>query len=84
MNAITNQWISTPHARIAYRIHGNGQALPYLLLLRFRGPMNRWDPSFVSVLAERCKVVVFDGTRVGNGGHSVNNAIAVCRQECSI
>jgi hypothetical protein len=84
MNATTNQWISTPHARLAYRIHGNGQALTYLLLLRFRGTMNYWDPSFVSVLVERWKVVVLDGTGMGNGDHSVNNAIEVCRQECSI
>lgn len=50
-------------ARVAVCITGEGS--PLLLLNRFRGTMNNWDPALLEALARERRVVTFDG--LGNG-----------------
>ncbi|SEG94085.1 Pimeloyl-ACP methyl ester carboxylesterase [Actinacidiphila yanglinensis] len=38
---------------------------PLLLLHRFRGALDHWDPAFLEVLANRRRVIVFDSAGVG-------------------
>lgn len=45
---------------IAYRIVGTAQGTPLLLLNRFRGTMDHWDPLLVDRLAARRRVILFD------------------------
>ena len=48
---------------VATRIVGSGERL--VLLHRFRGTLDDWDPAFVSALAARHEVVMFDSLGVG-------------------
>lgn len=45
---------------IAYRIVGSGEGTPLLLLNRFRGTMDHWDPLLVDRIAAQRRVVMFD------------------------
>ena len=49
--------------QVAHRIIGEGS--PLILFNRFRGTINDWDPAFISSLAKKNKVVVFDNFGVG-------------------
>lgn len=46
--------------RIAYRQVGTGQGEPLLLLNRFRGTMDHWDPQLIDLLARERRVILFD------------------------
>ncbi|SFM04662.1 alpha/beta fold hydrolase [Variovorax sp. OV329] len=46
--------------RIAYRVIGSGAGVPLLLLNRFRGTMDHWDPALIDRIAARRKVILFD------------------------
>lgn len=46
--------------RIAYRQVGTGQGEPLLLLNRFRGTMDHWDPLLIDLLARERRVLMFD------------------------
>ncbi len=58
---------------IAYRTFGNGQ--PLILFNRFRGTINDWDPAFITRLAKKNKVIVFDNLGVGNSSGTSPNSI---------
>jgi len=45
---------------IAYRIVGTAPGVPLLLLNRFRGTMDHWDPLLVDRLAAHRRVILFD------------------------
>ncbi|MFF4732778.1 alpha/beta fold hydrolase [Streptomyces mirabilis] len=52
-------------ARYAYRDFGQTGAEPPLVLLqRFRGSLNHWDPLFLEVLAQKRRVIIFDNIGV--------------------
>ncbi|MEU6420045.1 alpha/beta fold hydrolase [Streptomyces spiralis] len=51
--------------RFAYRRFGRQDGVPLVLLSRFRGTMDDWDPLFVDALAEARPVVLFDNAGVG-------------------
>jgi pimeloyl-ACP methyl ester carboxylesterase len=48
---------------VATRSAGEGE--PVILLNRFRGTLDTWDPAFVSALATRHRIVMFDSLGVG-------------------
>lgn len=53
-------------AKYAYRDFGKSSAEPPLVLLhRFRGTIDHWDPAFLDVLAAERRVIVFDSAGVG-------------------
>jgi pimeloyl-ACP methyl ester carboxylesterase len=47
-------------ARIAYRSIGNRADVPLLLLNRFRGTMDDWDPALIDRIASERQVLMFD------------------------
>lgn len=52
-------------ARYAYRDFGQQNATPPLVLLqRFRGTLDHWDPLFLEVLAKERRVIIFDNVGI--------------------
>lgn len=49
--------------KIAYRTIGKGT--PIILVNRFRGTLDTWDPMFLDKLAEKYKVITFDYSGIG-------------------
>jgi pimeloyl-ACP methyl ester carboxylesterase len=52
-------------ATYAYRDFGQKTSPPVVLLQRFRGTLDHWDPAFLEPLAEARRVLVFDNVGVG-------------------
>lgn len=62
--------------KLAYRTIGKGQ--PIVLVNRFRGTLDTWDPLFLDKLAENYKVITFDFTGIGSSrGTLPTDVIAV-------
>jgi pimeloyl-ACP methyl ester carboxylesterase len=59
------QYVETPSGKLAYRIDGDSDAAPLLLVQRFRGVIDEWDPAFIERLAAHHKVIRFDSAGVG-------------------
>jgi len=57
------RFIEVDGVRVATRSYGTGQ--PLLLLNRFRGTMDNWDPALVTSLARERLVIMFDSVGVG-------------------
>ena len=51
---------------VTTRSTGSGD--PVILLNRFRGTLDTWDPAFVAALASRYRVVMFDSLGIGETG----------------
>lgn len=49
--------------KIAYRSIGNGN--PIILVNRFRGTLDTWDPLFLDLLAEKYRIITFDYSGIG-------------------
>jgi pimeloyl-ACP methyl ester carboxylesterase len=52
--------ITVQDAQIAYRVIGPRTGVPLLLLNRFRGTMDDWDPALIDRLAAQRPVIMFD------------------------
>lgn len=52
-----------PDRKIAYRSIGEGN--PIILINRFRGTLDTWDPLFLDLLAEKHQVITFDYAGIG-------------------
>ena len=58
--------IGTASGALVYRRFGNAAGVaPLLLVQRFRGTMDHWDPLLLDLLAEHREVVLFDNVGVG-------------------
>ncbi|WP_282050148.1 alpha/beta fold hydrolase [Maribacter aquivivus] len=64
-NALTvhTQYANIDNNQIAYRKFGIGQ--PLILLNRFRGTLDTWDPLFLNLLAKHNTVITFDYCGIG-------------------
>ncbi|MCB1498100.1 MAG: alpha/beta hydrolase [Bauldia sp.] len=60
--------LETPGGTIAYRRLGPAVGRPLVLLNRFRGTMDDWDPAFLDRVAAHREVVVFDNLGVARSG----------------
>ena len=74
--------VSTPTERLAvgdvtyaYRSFGKATEHPLVLLQRFRGTMDDWDPAFLESLAKDRQIVVFDNAGVGLSSGAVANSV---------
>jgi len=75
-----DMFITTSHARLAYRMDGAGEALPLLLAPRFRGTMDDWDPEFIGKLGARRPVIRFDSAGIGvSDGETPDNVADMAR-----
>lgn len=59
------QSVDTRFGQLAYRTDGARGGTPLLLLQRYRGTMDDWDPAFISGLAKHHHVIRFDSAGVG-------------------
>jgi pimeloyl-ACP methyl ester carboxylesterase len=59
----------------AYRSFGKPSKHPLVLLQRFRGTMDDWDPALLEILARDRQIVVFDNAGVGLSSGSVASSV---------
>jgi pimeloyl-ACP methyl ester carboxylesterase len=57
------KFIETSERKIAYRSIGKG--LPIIMVNRFRGNLDTWDPAFLDALASRFNVITIDYSGIG-------------------
>ncbi|HEY9379183.1 MAG TPA: alpha/beta hydrolase, partial [Jiangellaceae bacterium] len=57
--------VDGPSARFTYRRMGPRGGIPLVLLNRFRGTIDWWDPGFLDYLAAEHDVIVFDNIGTG-------------------
>ena len=63
-------------AKISYRIYGDKEAMPLVLLSPLGSSMDDWDPAVVKGLSQYSQVVVFDNKGVGSSTGKTPNTIA--------
>jgi pimeloyl-ACP methyl ester carboxylesterase len=61
----TTLFLETPFGKFGYRVDGPAGAAPILILQRFRGTMDDWDPPFIEALARTRKIIRFDSAGLG-------------------
>lgn len=70
------QYVETKHGRLAYRVVGEGGRVPLVLVNRFRGTIDDWDPDFLAAISKNRKVIAFDNAGIGRSGGEVPTSIA--------
>jgi pimeloyl-ACP methyl ester carboxylesterase len=60
---------------LAYRRIGPSLGIPLVMLQRFRGNMDDWDPLVVDGLAYERPVVIFDGRGIGRSGGATPDTV---------
>jgi pimeloyl-ACP methyl ester carboxylesterase len=74
--AAADRFVTADGVNYAYRSFGAGSKPPLLLLQRYRGTMDHWDPAFLDALASERQVLLFDNEGVGLTAGAVPNSIA--------
>lgn len=69
-------YIDSPDGRIALRRDGPDTGIPLVLLQRFRGTMDDWDPEFIAAIAAERPVIRFDSAGIGRSGGRVPDDIS--------
>jgi pimeloyl-ACP methyl ester carboxylesterase len=66
VNAKT-KFVETGDRKIVYRSIGKGfgKGLPIIMVNRFRGNLDTWDPAFLDVLASKFNVITIDYSGIG-------------------
>ncbi len=70
------QWLETSYGRIAARVDGPDGGIPLVLLQRFRGTMDDWDPDFIEAISTDRRVIRFDSAGIGRSDGTVPDTIA--------
>lgn len=68
-------YAETPYGRLALREAGPHGGIPLVLLQRFRGTMDDWDPGFIELVSADRKVIWFDSAGIGRSEGSVPDTI---------
>lgn len=69
------QYAEADSIRYAYRELNPTTEVPLVLIHRFRGTMNDWDPAFVNALAKERRVILLDNAGVGSSSGMVATSI---------
>lgn len=64
-DAAEDLFVEGPSSRFGYRRLGRRGGVPLVLLNRFRGTLDWWDPEFLDRLADTHDVVLFDNIGIG-------------------
>lgn len=67
-DTLENQTVAAPSVTFTYRRTGPRGGVPLVLLMRFRGTIDWWDPEFVDRLAASRDVILFDNVGIGYTG----------------
>src|SRR5256885_5063512 len=67
-DTLENHTAAGPSAVFTYRRTGPRGGVPLVLLMRFRGTIDWWDPEFVDRLAADRDVILFDNVGIGYTG----------------
>ena len=60
-----NQMLSASNGvHYAYRVTGDAEAAPLVMLQHFRGNLDNWDPALIDALAHGRRVIPFDNRGV--------------------
>lgn len=71
-----NQTIDAPSARFVFRRFGPEGGVPLVLLNRFRGSLDWWDPEFLALIAAERDVIIFDYVGTGYSSGVPRDSIA--------
>lgn len=69
-------WLNTRRGKLATMQDGPDGGVPLVLLQRFRGTMDDWDPAFIKVLSADRRVIRFDSAGIGRSEGRVPETIA--------
>jgi pimeloyl-ACP methyl ester carboxylesterase len=75
-DAVEDLFVEGVSARFTYRRTGPRDGLPLVLLNRFRGTIDWWDPQFLDYLAEDRDMIVFDNVGIGYSTGAPRDSIA--------
>ena len=64
-NSGRTEYVEAGPTRFAYRRFGTQPSTPLLLLQRFRGTMDHWDPLFLNLLGSKRELILLDNAGVG-------------------
>ena len=67
-SCVRTQTVSVGSIPYAYRSLGKPSGTPLILINRFRGTMDEWDPAFLDHIAAERHVVIFDNAGVARSG----------------
>lgn len=73
------QFAEVEGRKIAYRSIGKGT--PIILVNRFRGTMDTWDPLFLDKLAENFNVITFDYTGIGSSTGTLPTDVSIVAKD---
>ncbi|MDO1583422.1 alpha/beta fold hydrolase [Rhizobium oryzicola] len=69
-------WLETPHGRLAWHDDGPKGGTPLILLQRFRGTMDDWDPDFIAAISRTRRVIRFDNAGIGRSEGTVPDSVS--------
>ncbi|PSL24018.1 alpha/beta fold hydrolase [Chitinophaga ginsengisoli] len=62
----TTQFVTAGDTKYAYRVLGDKEGIPLVMLSPLGSTMDDWDPAITNGLAQKYKVVIFDNQGVGS------------------
>lgn len=69
------QFVKSGNLKYAYRVIGKKSEVPVVMLQRFRGTMDDWDPAFINELGKERTVLVFNNAGVASSNGEVPTTI---------
>lgn len=73
---VDTRFVEAGGVRYAYRVVGAGDGPPLIMLNRFRGTIDEWDPAFVDALAANRAVILFDNAGVARSSGTASPRLA--------
>jgi pimeloyl-ACP methyl ester carboxylesterase len=61
----TTQFVQSGDTKYAYRVLGNKEGIPLVMVSPLGGNLDDWDPALTNALAQKYKVILFDNQGVG-------------------
>lgn len=73
---VETRFVEAGGVRYAYRVIGEADGPPLVMMNRFRGTMDEWDPAFVDRLADDRTVILFDNAGVARSSGAPSPRLA--------
>lgn len=70
------QFVTSGDVKFAYRVLGNSEGVPLVVLSPLGSTMDDWDPAVTDGFAKKYKVILFDNTGVGSSTGKTPSTIA--------